>query len=161
TKGHGGDIAPTSAEGEYLTNLCAIEIKRGYSSNTLMDLLDRTDHSKIQLFEDWIWQAIQSQRNTMAFYWMLITRRDKHQALIHFPTKLYYQLERGGCNFKTKAVFKVSCRRQVGRKKGQKLVKFVSMGFDEFLTRVPPIVIRNIHDDCQRWRKGAKQAGFA
>ena len=71
-----------------MTDLFAIEIKRGYSSCTIHDLLDRGPKSAMPEFEKWVQQACRSGEVTGTYSWLLITRRDRRLPMIWMDNEI-------------------------------------------------------------------------
>ncbi len=92
TAGQHGDIAATDAIGAPLTDLLTIEIKRGYSEYTIQDCLDRSDDNAQQEWETWFEQTMESYEDAGSFAWLMITRRDRRQAMAWFPKFLLKEL---------------------------------------------------------------------
>ena len=88
TAHQGGDVACTDPDGAALTDLFAIEIKRGYSSCTIHDLLDRGPKSATPEFEKWVQQACRSAEMTGTYSWLLITRRDRRLPMIWMDNEI-------------------------------------------------------------------------
>ena len=74
-----GDVGASDPDGRPLTLLLALEIKRGYSRDTLHDLLDRPG-GRASAYELWMAQARESARHAGAPGWLIIHRRDKRDA---------------------------------------------------------------------------------
>lgn len=88
TAGHHGDITATTPEGKPLTDKFAIELKRGYNWHSAQDAIDRLPKSSVSSYEEFIIQARKSATEAGIPYWMLITRRDRRQALIFTPIQM-------------------------------------------------------------------------
>lgn len=88
TYGQHGDIAATDPMGSPLTENLTIEIKRGYKAATIHDLLDRKPTAAVQEFEGFVLQASNSSRAAGSRWWMLITRRDRREALCWWPAEM-------------------------------------------------------------------------
>ena len=85
TAGHYGDICATDPSGEPLLRLFAWELKRGYSKDTLADLLDKPPKAKTQRYEEWILKAESVRKQAGACFWALVIRRDRRLPLILIP----------------------------------------------------------------------------
>jgi len=96
TAGQHGDIAATDPIGAVLIDLLTIEIKRGYSENTMHDLFDRCATAGPQTYEDFITQTIESHEQAGSYSWLLITRRDRREALAWVPAHLVKDLRGAG-----------------------------------------------------------------
>jgi hypothetical protein len=62
-----------------------VEIKRGYSKDTIAYLLDKPKKGKKQVYEQWFEQAERSRDQAGSISWLLITKRDKREPLIFVP----------------------------------------------------------------------------
>jgi len=89
TFGQYGDIQATDPIGQPLIDLCSIELKRGYSKGSLMDMLDKKDHMKHQPMEEFILQAMGDAKNAGSPFWLVITRRDSRQSTLTMPLSFY------------------------------------------------------------------------
>lgn len=85
TAGAHGDITATDPIGVPLTSVFTVEIKRGYSSYTLQDLLDRPDGSAQQMWETWLQQVIESHEQAKSVSWVLIVQRDRREPIVFMP----------------------------------------------------------------------------
>jgi hypothetical protein len=95
TRGHCGDVCATDPEGEPLTRLITIELKRGKhrrSKSTeanVHDLLDRGPAQKAPtVYEEFFLQAVEAAERAGTPYWMLIHRRDQKRAAVFVPLAL-------------------------------------------------------------------------
>jgi hypothetical protein len=86
-------VACSDPDGAILTDLFAIEIKRGYSTCTIHDLLDRGSHSIPPEFGKWVQQACRSAEMTGTYSWLLITRRDRRLPLIWMDNEIITAIE--------------------------------------------------------------------
>lgn len=98
TLGQSSDIAATCSLGEPLMELLTIECKRGYSKDTIIDLLDASPSMKEQEYSTWLRKIILDSERNKSFYWMLVTKRDKRVPLIIIPWDLVESLEEVGCS---------------------------------------------------------------
>ena len=85
TFGQHGDVQATDPIGQPLMDLCTIEMKRGYGHTSIGDVLDKPGTMKPQAWELWIEQAIREHKEAGSDHWMLITRRDRREALVFIP----------------------------------------------------------------------------
>lgn len=97
TANSSGDIAALDMEGKPLVECITFELKRGYSRTSFADALDAPKRTKIQEWQGFIEQAYLSHRNEKSRYWALITRRNKREALICFPSPLLVDLRNDKC----------------------------------------------------------------
>lgn len=92
TYGSHGDISAVDPIGSPLTELFTIEIKRGYNAHTLYEILDRPDGSAQQEWEKWFQQILESVEISKTWAWLLITKRDRREPMIYFPTRFIEKL---------------------------------------------------------------------
>lgn len=83
-KYHHGDICAIDPIGQPLLDLITFELKRGYSRNTIQDLLD-SPKGKCKYLE-WI-EKIEEQAASP--FWLLIVQRDRRKALAMVPDDLW------------------------------------------------------------------------
>jgi len=93
TFGQDGDVQATDPIGQPLIDLCSIEIKRGYSKNTIFDILDKPKKAKLQIYEQFINQSCKENKNSGAIYWMLITRRNRRETIVFIPYWFFKELK--------------------------------------------------------------------
>lgn len=131
---HCGDICAVSPDGKPLTDLLTLELKRGYTSASLTNLMDRTDWSAIKDWEEWITKAEVAKENSGSFSWAIICRRDQRKAIITFP-KSVFELLYGELRIVTpKVQLEVHIRSSGGKQ--QILFELVSVLLDDFLALV-------------------------
>jgi hypothetical protein len=138
TFGQYGDVQATDPIGQPLIDLCTIELKRGYSDSTIGDALDCSIKAKAQTWELFVRQAIAQQDEAGSLYWLLITQRDRRDAIIYMPAELVVALSSlgSGLSMVRPAVrFKPNCRLPNSSVFGTKL--------EEFLSVVDPMHIRH------------------
>lgn len=88
-----GDLMATDPSGIQLLNLLVLELKRGYSDQTIQDLLDRPKKYKKgklaqNFFLEWLDQVSESAQQAGTPFWLLIWRRDYAEPLLIFPEEL-------------------------------------------------------------------------
>lgn len=88
TKNHCGDICATDPTGQPLLDVITFELKRGYSKDTIADLLDKPVGAARQTYEKWIAQAIESQSHAGTYSWVIIVKRDRRDAIVIMPSSL-------------------------------------------------------------------------
>jgi|694.fasta_scaffold107292_4 hypothetical protein len=79
TAGGYGDITATDHRGQALLNLCCFELKRGYNSATVQDLLDKPKNATYASFLD---QTKRAASLAGVPYWCLVHKRDRRHALV-------------------------------------------------------------------------------
>mgnify|MGYP006275998071 CR=1 FL=1 len=75
-----GDIAAQGGDGQRLLNLVTFELKRGYNSATIQDLLDKPEGPN--QMRDFIEQAKRSASIAGTPYWILVVKRDRREELV-------------------------------------------------------------------------------
>lgn len=90
TYGQHGDIAATDPIGDALINLLCIEIKRGYSSFSVADILYQplqrgSKPPAAQKMDSFLEQTRESWKQSGSFAWLLIHRRDQRQPVVFMP----------------------------------------------------------------------------
>ena len=91
-----GDIAATDPIGIPLLEVITFELKRGYTSTTLSDVIDKPNGRKPAKWEQFVTQASNSADCNASYAWALITRRDRRVPLIWYPQKLDIKLQKLG-----------------------------------------------------------------
>ena len=85
TFGQYGDVQATDPIGQPLIDLCNIELKRGYSSETFANLIETHQNPKVKscLYERFIKQAIMDCRiRDDGSEWILMVKRDGREAIL-------------------------------------------------------------------------------
>lgn len=138
TFGHYGDIAAVDPIGQPLMEVCTLELKRGYSSISFADALDRAEGSKQQLWEAFVEQAATASEGSGAPWWILIQRRDKRVALVFMPYKLAKALEAHGSRIKYEADLWMQLRFLHRTSKGDVRRIVCATNLDSFLAHCTP-----------------------
>lgn len=89
TFGQYGDVQATDPIGQPLMDYSTIEIKRGYSKASIMDIIDKPKNGAVPLYEKFIQQAIEEHKQAGSKTWWLIIRRDRKDALLFYEIKNY------------------------------------------------------------------------
>lgn len=95
THGSYGDVAATDPIGEPLLKLFTIELKRGYSDCSVLDLVDALPGTKLQIAA-FIEQAATAAENAGTPYWLLVHRRNRRLPLAIFPWEAVTHLKEAG-----------------------------------------------------------------
>jgi len=145
TFGQYGDIQATDPVGQPLIDLCVIEMKRGYKQASIADVLDCSKKAAIQPWEKWLQQVLLDQENSGRPYWMIISRRDKRQSIVHMPWALHKILCQAGARLhKARPHFRFKPRLKKTSIKGS----VVYVLFSDFIKLVSPdniiAVVRNL-----------------
>jgi hypothetical protein len=85
TKNQYGDVCVVDAIGQPFIDLFVVEAKRGYSSSSLANLLDRPRDACQQIWEEWIQQAQEAHERAGSFSWMIIAQRDRRERIVVLP----------------------------------------------------------------------------
>ncbi len=91
-----GDVAAVDPIGSPLTDLLMIEIKRGYSADTVQDVLDRREGSKPGTLAGWFEKAEADSKVAERFGWLLISKRDRREPIAWMPFRVAKRLEADG-----------------------------------------------------------------
>lgn len=155
TYGAHGDLRVTNPIGTPLIQLLCIECKRGYSKSGLQDVIDGCKLPGQSTFDDWFQQTRESWKQSGSYSWAILHRRDKREALISIPSKLYKDFIDAGC-FEELPIprmtlvtrFKLKIEKMKGKKKRTvtKLIKCTveTMRLDDFLECVTPKIIKKL-----------------
>lgn len=96
TAGQHGDICATDFIGKVLIDLFTIEIKRGYSSHTIQDIVDKSSKAGVQIWDGFFEQILESYEYSGSYSWLLINRRDRRDAMVWFPKHVLWDLKSVG-----------------------------------------------------------------
>ena len=94
-----GDLKPEHMGAFFLFNKCIWELKNGYKSWCVLDLIDNTKtrsnqkKEKIQTLESFAIQSKQDAKNAKVPYPIILTKKDKHEEVIWIPIMLFGYLE--------------------------------------------------------------------
>ena len=145
TAGQHGDIAATDPIGAPLIDMFTIELKRGYSEHTFQDLTDRQADGGVQEWERFFTQTIESWEQAGAYTWLLITRRDRRQALVWTPYHVIVELRTLGA-FRNGWPAPLVRMRVVlrGLDSGSRLADVCGLTLEDFLEGVTPTHIRDL-----------------
>lgn len=92
TKGHYGDLCGTDPSAQPFFDVFTVEVKRGYSSSSPFDLLDRGPRSLSKLYLDWITKLEATAVEAGSFSWMLIVKRDKREPFVLMPHEVWEEI---------------------------------------------------------------------
>ena len=88
TRNEYGDIHATDIGGYPLTNLATIEVKKGYTRQTIFDMLDKLPRETKQPYKLFLRQAIEQHYEAGSFSWWLISKRDYKNTMLTIPLNL-------------------------------------------------------------------------
>jgi hypothetical protein len=141
TFGQYGDIQAVDPVGQPLLDLCVIELKRGYSRATFADSLDKKKGAALQGWEKFIVQVLADRKNAKTPYWMLVSRRDRREALVFLHREMAARLQKAcakrpgiGGNFTVRV--------------GDTKVRVTVMRLSDFFAVVTPEAIKACLEDC-------------
>lgn len=135
-----GDIHAVDPIGQPLIDFFTIEIKRGYSSHTIANLMDKSNNTAKQMYEKWFDKLLIDTELSGSNYWMLIVRRDRKIPIIFIPEGAYFDLIHYG-SFKTGESLGMFCSFKFGK---LGYPKIMSMTLDDFFNKVNPEHIKKI-----------------
>lgn len=151
TSGQHGDMCATDPIGNPLVRLIAVEAKKGYSTKTIADLLDRTiPQCAQQHFETIILQAMKSHRDGNTYTWMLVIKRNRSEIWCYFPVKFMVELHGMGVDLKCASSWMQSqVRIRDKKKKGRMGIKvsLFAIPLEEFFRLVSKQDIKDIYKE--------------
>lgn len=149
TFGQYGDICAVKPIGEPLIDFFCMELKKGYSSFSVADLLDRPLAEKHvqQNHEKWFQQTLEAWKASGSFTWLIFQQRKSRQAIVYMPWNLVQLLKEEGCfasSPKPFATFAINLR--LAKRSGTKEIdfKFSILTLTNFLESVSPKVIKKL-----------------
>lgn len=93
TRNQHGDICAVDPVGQPLIDLVTFELKRGYNRCTVADILDKPDHAKPQVWEDWIDKASRTADAAGTGRWMIIAKRDAREIVVWMEEDTWRRIE--------------------------------------------------------------------
>ena len=142
TAGQYGDIGAVDDCGKALTDLLAVELKRGYNSDTIQAVLDRTDGHALNGMEEHLAQAVAAANRGGAYAWLLVHRRDRRRAYVFMPQYALQSLRSVGA-FAAKPQPLISFTAMIRYKGGGGAWHTIAgMTLDDFLAGCRPAHIR-------------------
>ena len=98
TKNQDGDICATDPIGQPLLDVTTIELKVGYNSWTIKEIIDSLTREKNSKLEDFFEQCEREATAQNKKCWCLITRQDRRESLIFINNELWKIIARKtGC----------------------------------------------------------------
>lgn len=144
TAGQHGDICATDPSGAILIDLFTIEIKRGYSANTIQDIIDKPEKAGVQVWDEFFDQVLESWEQSGSYSWLLINRRDRREAMVWTPRFVMADLREQGA-FIDKPTPYVGIAALVRRGNDSKTkVDICGMRLKDFLAAVTPHHLRGL-----------------
>lgn len=149
-----GDIKATDPIGQPLMDLVSIELKRGYSKDTLSDLIDKPKDSKPSMYEKFIEQAIRECKNQEdGKEWILIVKRDRRDAILFTSMEFFKKIKPFIQILITNCMF---CHYWYEDKTRRKIFIWK---FQDFLNLTHPNIIKEIWNERKRDLQRNKKRG--
>jgi hypothetical protein len=105
TLGQYGDVMATGEPGRGLIERLTIELKRGYNSAHVGDLMDRADHHETPVLQQFFEQANKSHQQARSVAWVVVHQRDRREPVVYAPLHLFSKLQdAGGCSYATQVL---------------------------------------------------------
>lgn len=150
TAGQYGDIAATHPDAQPLVDVITFELKAGYSSRGVHDLLDRDEKASFQVWEDFISKAHKSHIDAGSLGWVIITKRTRRTTWLWCCWALVQKLRAVGCFLDVPCPnirLEVNVRKNNTRKLSQAIdgVRVLGILFEDFLNIVTPKHIKKLH----------------
>lgn len=170
THGHCGDICATHHSGDALTKFVTIEVKRGYATKSVAELLDKNRLTPYLTWEGWLQQAKESAVQAGSVSWILIVRHDRREEMVYMPARLFRLMENYGAiseseqlpivslrtTYRTRKCVKVvksksgKSRRQVFKIDGERSIRLIGVRLAAFLSALSPADVRKLAK--HKWR---------
>lgn len=142
TCGQYGDICATDPIGEPLIQALTIEAKNGYSRSTIHDILDRTDRTAVQRYEEFFTKAINSSIQAGSVGWALVHKRNFRQPMIYLPHYILTFMRRKKSGVFPYVYFELDVRGK--KKKPEHTIYVVGMSLDSFFSEFTPKDIKKL-----------------
>lgn len=143
TAGQHGDICATDPLGAPLIDFLTIEIKRGYSAESVQALIDKPDNAAAGQWDLFLDQVIESWEYAGSYTWALIHRRDRREAMIWLPAHVVNAMRTYG-GFATQPTPYVRMAVVVRRAKYNESLTIAGMRLKDFFTGVTPEQLRGL-----------------
>ncbi len=143
TRGQYGDVCATDPIGQPLMDLFTVELKRGYSKDTIAAMLDHPHSAKEQAYEGWIKKARKTYKAAGSRWWMLIHKRDLRNPTVWVPSAAVRTIG-VHCNLAIEATIWL-------RRGARKPILMDVHGFQlvDFLKGTSPAFLKQVHEDWQ------------
>lgn len=92
TKNHYGDVLATDPIGQPFLDVVCLDVKKGYAKFTVHDLVDTPHEITSQEYGKWFAKVIEDGKGAGVPHWMLISKRDRREALVFLPRGLWIAL---------------------------------------------------------------------
>jgi len=95
TFGQYGDMQATDPIGQPFIDKCVVEMKRGYNTESPLNLVDK-QNMKDQ-FQGWAKKIQKEAKSAGTPYWLLIHKRDLRKVMVYIPYSLWF--DAGGSDY--------------------------------------------------------------
>lgn len=143
TRNSYGDIQSTDQSSQPFTDLIVIEIKRGYTNDTIANLIDYMPGKPLPTFGKWIEKIQNTTKEAGVPYWMIVAKRDKRDVICYFPTSLWNALWDAGAELSIVSPSKIHMDRPY-------LDSITFLRLSEFFAKVHPNAVRKLHKKHRR-----------
>lgn len=135
TRGMYGDIMATDPSGEPFLKAFCVELKKGYSDESILDLFDRNNSSS---YRKWLKKLEETRKTSEALSIMLIHQRDRRNAMVFISLMAFNMLGLGAQH-----TIWIYCK---------SLPPLAGMSLKSFLSFVSP---QNIKDAVECWKQSS------
>lgn len=142
--GQHGDIQATDPVGKPLMDAFCIELKRGYTKTSFVDVIDKPAKCAQSQWEAFVEQAMRSAKSAGAAYWMLVQQRDRRDAVVFIPSEAYDALRALGT---MRGPHMIPCCKFLARiriGKSDTAFGVFCMSLDGFLAMISPAHIKTL-----------------
>jgi hypothetical protein len=95
TAGQDGDMFAADHIGTPFIKTFTMELKKGYTSSSPFDAMDKLASYKPQVFEQWVEQASESSLQAGSAFWSILFCRNRREPMVSFPFKAYLRIKGG------------------------------------------------------------------
>ncbi len=148
TFGQYGDVQAADPIGQPLMDLCTIELKRGYSSETLSDFVEGTK-TKIKLAEFMLQAATDAALQREGTDWILIVKRDYKNEVLFTPYQFYKILKSFDSTNKPDNTGSILYKTKINKMKIAILICPLKWFFD----RITPKAVRAYNDYKEKYNQ--------
>lgn len=137
-----GDIKAEDLSARPFTDLILVELKKGYSKETVANLLDIMIGQPIPVYGQWIRKSITTCQVSGIPHWMIISKRDKRDVMCYFDVMLWDALWDAGASLPIKPYFTMT--------NSKPYFTLTCLRLERFLELVQPINVRLAWEKHQR-----------
>jgi len=155
-------VCASDPEGEPLIKAFNIEIKRGYSRETPLDMIDRGKRSVLRKWDEWLFKVKHEAVENNRPFWMVIHQRDYRCAMVWFSRMTFDRI----LGQQDETAWTVPTIEVMGQsidpvKKGRKLVcgktlshvHLIGVRFEDFLYELDPETVCALVKAYEKRRK--------